>query len=221
MSTPRQAALRAPFARLTRVTFAEGTCYLRERDARLGAWIDRVGRVGLRRQRHQFSTLCRSIVAQQISAHAAMSIFARFAALFEANGRPEPAALLEIEAERIRGCGISERKVAYLRSLAEAFASGALKGRRLGTLPDERVVELLVELPGIGVWTAEMFLIFALGRLDVFSLGDQALRAAVQRVEGRPLSPAAIEKRAARWAPYRSDASLYLWKISHWRGAGP
>ena len=79
------------------------------------------------------------------------------------------------------------------------------------------IIELLIPLPGSGRWTAEMFLIFALGRLDIFSEGSLALRVGVQRVVGRSLTRGQIEKVATRWSPYRSVASLYLWKISHWK----
>jgi len=180
----------------------------------------RVGPVPLRRQRHRFGALCRAIVAQQVSAHAARAIHARFVAAFGPARRPEPVRLLAMDPATLRACGLSQRKVAYLRALAEAFASGPMRRARLGALPDAEVVEALTALPGVGVWTAEMFLIFSLGRPDVFSVRDRALRAGVERVEGRRLDPAQIERVAARWAPWRSVASLYLWRIAHWREGG-
>ena len=177
--------------------------------------MSRVGSVGLRRQRHQFGALCRSIIAQQLSAKAAKSITRRFLELFEPARLPSPERVLAIPQRRLRACGLSGPKSKYLRALAGEFQHGCLRGARLGSLPDDQVIALLTTVPGIGIWTAEMFLIFSLGRLDVFSVGDLALRTGVQRVEQRTLSRNEIERVATRWAPYRSVASLYLWKIAH------
>ncbi len=107
----------------------------------------------------------------------------------------------------------------YLRALAHEFHEGNLRNARLSTLSDEEVVDRLVQIPGIGTWTAEMFLIFSLGRLDVFSVGDLALRVGVERVTRRKLTPEQSVEIARRWSPYRSVASLYLWKIAHWERA--
>ena len=86
---------------------------------------------------------------------------------------------------------------------------------------DEEIIELLIPLPGIGRWTAEMFLIFCLGRPDIFSIGDLALRAGAEKVAGRKLKDRELLARTAGWAPWRSVASLYLWKIAHWKDAPP
>lgn len=194
---------------------------LRARDRRLGPWIERIGPVPLRRQPHQFGALCRAIIAQQVSAAAARSIHRRFLAEFAPARAPSPAELLALDADTLRACGVSRAKIDYLRALAWEFEHGELRRRRLGRLPDEQVVALLTRLPGVGVWTAEMFLLFGLGRQDVFSARDLALRAGVQRVEGRDLSLEQTRRLAARWAPYRSVASLYLWRIAGWKGVGP
>lgn len=207
--------------RLTRSVLLQGSAVLARRDPALGRWMGLVGTPGLRRQPHRFGALCRSIIAQQISAHAARAIHARFVALFDPPGRPVPPQLLALPEPSLRTCGLSARKIAYLRALAEAFHGGPLAGLRLGALPDEAVVDHLTRLPGIGIWTAEMFLIFSLGRPDIFSVRDLALRNGVQRVRGRTLTHAEILDEAARWTPYRSVASLYLWKIAHSREEPP
>lgn len=210
--------------RLTRESLAEGARVLHRADPRLGRWIrliDSNGGVGLRRQRHQFGALCRSIIAQQLAAKAAKSISARFVALFEPDRNPSPEKLLALPDDRLRACGLSRSKLDYLQSLAREFDVGCLRQVRLGALADDEVVELLTRVRGIGVWTAEMFLIFSLGRRDVFSVGDLALRTGVQRVVGRELDHREIARVAERWSPYRSVASLYLWKISHWDGEEP
>lgn len=199
---------------LTRNTLGEGVRILRRRDPRLGRWLDLIGPVKLRRQRQRFGALCRSILAQQLGSGAARTIHARFLALFSA-ASPQPDELLELPESRLRAAGVSRPKIRYLRALAEEFHEGSLRNVRLARLPDDEVVRRLTRLPGIGVWTAEMFLIFSLGRLDVFSKGDHALRAGVERVVGRKLTTEEIVDVASRWAPYRSVASLYLWKIAH------
>ena len=201
---------------LTKRSLAEGTRELRSRDPKLGLWLDRVGPVKLRRQRHQFGALCRSILAQQIGSQAARSIHSRFLALFSPEKSPAPERLLTLTPDEIQACGVSRRKVEYLRALATEFHAGMLRNVRLAAMTDEDVIDHLTRIPGIGVWTAEMFLLFSLGRIDIFSVGDLALRAGVERVEGKEMPPHKIAKVARRWSPYRSVASLYLWKIAHW-----
>lgn len=206
-----------PILRLTKETLAQGRRELSKRDPALGRWMERIGDVSMRRRRHQFGALCRSIVSQQLSAGAARTIYARLLERFEPARHPDPAGLLSLRTNTLKSCGLSRQKIDYLRSLASAFEGGGLEGVRLSSLEDAGVIERLTAVRGIGVWTAEMFLIFALGRLDVFSVGDLALRAGVERVAGRPMTPGEILERTASWAPYRSVASLYLWRIAHWK----
>jgi DNA-3-methyladenine glycosylase II len=203
--------------RLSRSLLADAAAHLYATDAKLAPWIERIGTVRMRQQRHQFGALCRSILSQQLGAGAATTIHRRFLDLFAPRARPDPTALLALADDDLRACGISRPKVRYLRAVADAWAYGSLRGVRLGRLDDDDVVARLTELPGVGVWTAEMFLLFSLGRPDVFSAGDLALCTAVRRLEERPdLTPGDIALIACRWAPYRSVASLYLWKIAHW-----
>lgn len=202
--------------RLTRQNLAAATAALRRKDPRLGVWMDRVGPVGLRRQAHQFGALCRSVISQQLAAGAAATIHRRFVAAFAPARLPSPERLLELTTADLRACGLSLRKLEYLRGLAREFHQGDLRRARLGTLSNDEVVERLTRLDGIGRWTAEMFLIFSLGRPDVFAVGDLALRKGVERVVGRPLEPRQIEAQARLWSPYRSVASFYLWRIAHW-----
>lgn len=204
-------------AQLTRASLQEAAATLSAQDPKLGLWIERIGAVSLRRKRHHFGALCRSILSQQIAASAARTIHARFLELHGPAGRPDPERVLAWTDEELRACGISAPKVRYLRALAQEFHQGALRRVRFSTLEDAQVIERLTRVSGIGVWTAEMFLIFSLGRMDIFSVRDLALRNGVERVVGRPRTPAQIERRARRWAPYRSVASLYLWKIAHWK----
>jgi DNA-3-methyladenine glycosylase II len=154
----------------------------------------------------------RSIVGQQLSTKAARAVYGRLLEIFD--GRtPTPEALLESDPETIRGAGLSRAKVAYLRSLAEHVISGELELERLDELSDDRVTEELVAVKGLGRWTADMFLIFHLGRPDILPVGDLGVRRAVQRLYGLEGLPSAEELEALgeRWRPYRSAASLYLW----------
>jgi DNA-3-methyladenine glycosylase II len=160
-----------------------------------------------------YGALVRSIVGQQLSTKAARSIYERLTALFD--GRtPTPAELLAADPEDVRSVGLSRPKVAYLRSLAEHVESGELELARLSELPDEEVTEQLTAVKGLGQWTADMFLIFHLGRPDVLPVGDLGVRRAVERAYGLPDLPdaAQLTQIGEPWRPHRSLASLYLWR---------
>ena len=155
----------------------------------------------------------RSIAGQQLSVKAARSIFERFAGLFD--GRtPAPEELLEVDVDTLRSAGLSRAKANYVRSLAEHVVSGELELDRLEELSDEQVAAELVAVKGLGQWTADMFLIFHLGRPDVLPVGDLGVRRAVERLYGFEALPSAAELEALgeRWRPWRSLASLYLWE---------
>jgi DNA-3-methyladenine glycosylase II len=160
-----------------------------------------------------YGALVRSIVGQQLSTKAARSIYERLTALFD--GRtPSPEELLAADPEEVRSAGLSRPKVAYLRSLAEHVESGELELARLPELPDEEVTEQLTAVKGLGQWTADMFLIFHLGRPDVLPVGDLGIRRAVERAyELSELPDAArLTEIGEPWRPHRSLASLYLWR---------
>lgn len=197
-------------------TLREAEAYLRRRDRKLAALIDTHGPAHLgRRRRDPFHVLCGSIISQQLSTKAADTIQARVAAATGAGSRFTPAHLLGVAHDQLRACGLSNAKAMWLRALAEATHTGALDFRALRKLDDEAAIERLDALPGIGRWTAEMFLIFALDRLDIFSLGDVGLRNGLNRLHngGAPLDLDAVLAITARWAPYRSVGSWYLWRL--------
>ncbi len=174
--------------------------------------VGKLEKIEPKNPREYFTDLCRKIVGQQVSGKAAESIFGRFLALFRA-GRPTPRGLLRLPDTTLAAAGISGAKASYLRNLAAAAESGALNLARLETADDDEVRRELLAIKGIGPWTVEMFLIFTLGREDVFSLGDLGLRNAVRllyRVE-RP-SAEYLTELAHRWSPYRSYASRVLWR---------
>ena len=165
------------------------------------------------RPRDAYGALVRSIVGQQLSTKAARTIYERLTELFD--GRtPTPRELLDADPEVVRGAGLSRPKVAYLRDLAEHVEDGELELDRLTELPDEEVSEQLVQVKGLGQWTADMFLIFHLGRPDVLPVGDLGIRRAVETQYGLDElpDPAQLERIAGPWRPHRSLACLYLWR---------
>lgn len=166
------------------------------------------------KRRDAFHVLATSIIGQQLSTKAADTIQARVHARVGARKHLKPAHFLDLAAEELRACGLSNAKAKWLHALAVAVDSGAFSFRSLRKMNDEDAIAALDALPGIGRWTAEMFLIFALDRPDLFSLGDVGLRNAVNRLynQGKPLNDAKTLKLAARWAPWRSVASWYLWR---------
>jgi DNA-3-methyladenine glycosylase II len=160
-----------------------------------------------------YGALVRSIVGQQLSTKAASTIYERLIAQF--GGRtPTPAELLAADPEEVRSAGLSRPKVAYLRSLAEHVESGELELAKLTELPDEEVSAQLTAVKGLGQWTADMFLIFHLGRPDILPVGDLGVRRAVERAYGLPEMPdaAQLTEIGEPWRPNRSLASLYLWR---------
>jgi DNA-3-methyladenine glycosylase II len=196
----------------------EGTEYLRRADTVLRGLIDARGPIDPDTDRRGsrpdgWEALSRAIVGQQLSTKAAASIWAKLQAAFGAK-TPTPAELLAADPATIRGAGLSNSKVEFLRDLARRVEGGELDLAGLPELSDEEVVAALIEVHGIGRWTAEMFLIFHLARPDVLSAGDLGIRRAVQiafGLEELP-APAELERLAEPWRPHRTLACLYLWR---------
>jgi DNA-3-methyladenine glycosylase II len=160
-----------------------------------------------------WEALARAIVGQQLSTKAAASIWAKLQGQF-GEDTPTPREILAAKHDDLRAAGLSSAKVAYLQELARAVDSGELDLDRLPGLSDEDVIADLIEVKGIGRWTAEMFLIFHLGRPDVMSAGDLGIRRAIQiayRLEDLP-GPTDLERIADPWRPHRTLACLYLWR---------
>jgi DNA-3-methyladenine glycosylase II len=161
-----------------------------------------------------YGALVRTIAGQQLSVLAARAIYGRLTDRFD--GRPPtPIEILEDEPEELRAAaGLSRAKVSYLRSLAEHTLSGELELERLDELDDERVIEELTAVKGIGLWSAQMFLMFHLDRPDVLPVGDLGIRRAIELAYGLDAlpEPLAMEKIAAPWRPHRTLACRYLWR---------
>ncbi|HWP85046.1 MAG TPA: DNA-3-methyladenine glycosylase [Terriglobia bacterium] len=188
---------------------------LAQADEAMAALIERIGPCRLRMswRSHYFRALVEAIIYQQLSGKAAGTILARFRSLYPAHRFPRPEEILATPHSAFRAAGLSKQKTAYLRDLAERVAAGTFPPPRLRSLSDEEVIARLTEVKGIGRWTAEMFLIFCLGRPDVLSAGDLGIRKAVQRAYAYKSLPAprTVERHGLRWRPYRSIASWYLW----------
>lgn len=191
-------------------------------DPTMGALIERIGKLDIatrlrRRSEEQppdaYGALLRAIVGQQLSTKAARTIYGRVLELFGGK-TPSPAQLLESGEEDLRAAGLSGRKVEYVRDLATHVLDGELELDRLDQLDDEEVIEEIVAVRGLGVWTAEMFLLFHLERPDVLSGGDLGIRKAVQIEYGMSEMPTPVKvvEIGEPWRPHRSLASLYLWE---------
>lgn len=188
---------------------------LMRRDKRLAPVIRQAGPCGLRPRGDPYGALVRSILYQQLQGRAAAAIAGRLQALYD--GRyPKPEALRATRDRELRAVGLSRQKIAALRSLADAFASGSLNGRRLFRMEDADVVEAVTQVRGVGEWTAHMLLMSSLGRPDVLPVGDYGIRKGAQQVYGlRELpGPVELEALAEPWRPYRSVGSWYLWRAT-------
>ena len=190
---------------------------LREADPVMARLVEEHGAVvrrDLKRERpgDAYGALLRSIVGQQLSTKAARTIYGRMTELFGGHA-PTPKQLLAADPDDIRAAGLSRPKIAYLRDLALHVEEGTLELERLPELSDEEVTAQLTAIKGLGQWTADMFLMFHLGRPDILPVGDQGIRRAAQieyRMRKLP-DPKRLEKLARPWRPYRTLACLYLW----------
>ena len=196
---------------------AKAIAALRKSDPVLRELIDEVGPLGdffAGRPTDHYGMLVRSIVGQQLSTRAAAAIYGRLQERF--GGRPPtPEEVLADDPDELRtAAGLSHAKVRYLRSLAEHILDGSLQLDRLSALPDDEVMAALTAVSGIGPWSAQMFLMFHVRRPDVLPSGDLGIRRAVMIRYGLPAmpKPAEVDAIGERWRPYRSLASVYLWR---------
>ncbi|TNJ63604.1 DNA-3-methyladenine glycosylase 2 family protein [Paenibacillus hemerocallicola] len=188
--------------------------YVRElcnNDSLLNKLINRIGYIRIPVQQDGFQYLVRSLIGQQLSTKAAETIFLRLEQLC---GKITPDVILATAEEDLRIVGLSKNKLGYIRNVAERAKEGALDFRKVGDMDDEEIVRLLTSIKGIGRWTAEMFLIFYLGRQDVVSFGDSGLNRAAEWLyasEGSGGQPQ-LHRKHVHWKPYSTIASLYLWE---------
>ena len=168
-----------------------------------------------RPSRHPFESLVQSIVYQQLSGKAARTIFQRFLKLFKKGRFPRPNEVLKVSSVKLHSVGLSNQKTSYILDLARKFSNGEIAHDKFHVMSDEEVIEHMTKVKGIGVWTAQMFLIFSLNRPDVLPTGDLGIQKGFKKLfELKQLpSPGRMEKLAESWRGHRTVASLYLWKI--------
>lgn len=187
--------------------------YLAKVDPILGALIKQVQPVTYLLQKNYFQALVEAIAGQQLSGKAAQTILNRVLALFKSKKFPTPQEYLKMSDTKLRSAGFSNSKVAYTKNVARFFMKREKEIKRIHKLTDEEVIKLLTEIKGIGVWSAEMFIIFSLGREDVFSYGDLGLRKGLQKVYNFKKEPTLkqMKKIVKKWKPYRTHGARYMW----------
>ncbi len=194
-------------------TIAAAVRHLRQNDPVLADVMRRVGSFRLKPRRGRFESLVRSILAQQISTAVARSMLKKLQQRV-APSRITPDSLARLSLEDLRAVGLSRQKASYLHDLAQKVADGSVRLHRVHRMTNEEVIAELLPVKGIGRWTVQMFLIFCLGRIDVFAPDDFGLRSALQRLYDLPDLPkrTQAEELAAPWRPYSTVASWYLWR---------
>ena len=186
--------------------------FLKRKDKKLGAAIDRIGIIQREITPDPFTALVSSVVSQQISKKAAETVWNRLCMLL---GDIRPEIITQVGLSEVQACGMSERKAGYIKGIADAAVSGTVDFKTLHTLTDEEIILKLSSLRGVGVWTAEMLLIFSLSRPDVVSYKDIAICRGMKNIYGlKELPKEKFERYRKRYSPYGSVASLYLWAFS-------
>jgi len=186
--------------------------HLKKSDPVMAAVIQRVGACRIEYGPPEFHSLAEAIIYQQLNGKAAVTIFNRFA---ELAGKPvTPQGITPLTDQQMRSVGLSKQKTSYLRDMAERALRGELDFARLPDLPDEEVIEHLTQVKGVGVWTAQMFLMFTLKRPNVLPTGDFGIQMSIRKhyKKRKMPTPVQMEKIARAWEPYRSIACWYMWR---------
>jgi DNA-3-methyladenine glycosylase II len=198
----------------------EASLKLLKKDSRFAALIRAHGTPELDRGMKPFQSLVRSIIYQQVTGKAAASILSKFEALFHVPGKkkrfPTPEEVLAMPLPKLRTAGLSGQKASYIKDLAEKFVDGSVKHKHFKKMTNEEVIAHVTQVKGIGVWTAHMFLLFTLGRLDILPTGDLGIQKGFQityKLKKLP-TPAHMEKLAKPWRDHASVASWYLWRAA-------
>jgi DNA-3-methyladenine glycosylase II len=199
-----------------REEIAKAAAIISRRDPVLRKIIKQVGPCQLKPRKEYFFILCDSIISQQLSVKVANVLLERFRKHLAGGKHPTPEEVLAADTEELRKLGLSYQKIAYLKDLAKHFHEKKIVPQKFHTLSDEEIIAELVAVKGIGRWTAEMFLIFSLCRLDIWPVDDLGIKKAVQKTYGLKELPTAKEllkfEERKDWRPYRSVVSWYLWR---------
>lgn len=193
----------------------KATAWLVKNDPILKPVILKYGNCTIKPHGNHYAELIDSIISQQLSVKAAATIHGRVLDIF--GGKvPTPEQLIRADTEKIRACGVSYAKIGYMKDLAEHIIDGRLDMKHISKLPNDELIDQLVAVKGIGEWSAHMFMIFCLGRLDVLPVGDLGVRKAAMNLYNLPELPKKAEleslSKMHHWAPYESVAAWYLWK---------
>jgi DNA-3-methyladenine glycosylase II len=185
-----------------------------EKDSRMAHIIRQVGPFKLSRNKNYFLVLCKAIISQQISTRAAESITRRFENLLP-GVRLTPERVQELAEKDLRAVGLSSQKVKYINDLSEKFLDGTIRPHRMPYLENDAIIEQLTGVYGIGRWTAEMFLIFSLNRMDVLPVGDLGLKAGLKQIYNMRALPSPERVRAVgkKWHPFETVGAWYAWRI--------
>jgi DNA-3-methyladenine glycosylase II len=189
---------------------------LSQHDPLLATIIARMGPCTIEPHTNYYQELVSSIISQQLSTKAAAAIWQRFLHLYN-DTFPMPQDIITTPIEKLRSAGLSQAKAIYVQDIAVHIMDGRLEINKLPDLPNEQIIAELTAIKGVGEWTAHMFLIFSLGRLDVLPVGDLGIKTGIQKLYGLPNSPdtKTIQELAQKhgWHPYESVASWYIWKF--------
>lgn len=188
---------------------------LRDNDSVMNRLIGRYGNFDLQPHDRHFEELVNSIVSQQLSVRAAQKIWGRFLGFFD-NSMPSPERILAADDDSLRSVGLSYQKVGYIKDLSAHVIDGRLELHKATSLSNDRLISELTSVRGIGTWSAHMFMIFSLGRLDVLAWGDLGIRKSAMQLYSLPRLPSQLELEALSdekgWSPFESVACWYLWK---------
>lgn len=186
--------------------------YLKSRDKRLSEVIDRIGVIRRRVIPDIFAALVYSIIGQQISTKAQESVWKKTVALLS---DVTPGNILAISPEELQSVGLSFRKVEYIRDAARRFESGEFDVKSFGNMPDAEIIDKLSQLKGVGVWSAEMLMLFSMQRPDILSFGDLAILRGLRMIyHHKRIDRKLFDKYRRRFSPYNSVASLYIWAVA-------
>lgn len=200
----------------TPATLAVAMHQLQKRDALLAPIIQRYGPPAITPHNNYYQSLVESIISQQLSVKAADTILQRFIALFPGKSFPEPADLLVVDSEALRSAGLSRQKASYIQDVAVKILDGSVRFDHLDQLDNEAVIAELTAIKGVGIWTVHMFLIFCMGRLDVFPVGDLGIKNGMRALYDLSEKPTTEQLESIvqknNWHPYQSVASWYIWQ---------
>jgi len=194
------------------MSYKEATKYLKK-DPKIAKIILQVGEYSVKITKNRYRSLVEAIVAQQLSGPVADSILKKFRKLYKSDF-PKPTVVLQTSDKKLRTVGLSKMKIVYIKELSKKIESRNLNMRNFSSMEDEQIIEHLTNVKGIGRWTAEMFLIFSMGRLDVLPVGDLGLKKGIQLMFSLNELPTEeqIRRLAESWRPYRTIATWYIWK---------